>query len=158
MSANPEPKRRRKWLRRILATLVSLLLLAAIALGAYLMLNRGTPATSPSDDRGAVIDITVNPGTAEGFDGARADVNDVDCDLSQGRWSIAGSVTNPLAESVNYRIYTSFLDSDRKTVGLLQIDVEAVEPSATRRWNGSIDVSEPDLTCVLRVERTTSGP
>jgi len=157
MSASPEPKRKRKWFRRILATLVILLLLAAIALGVYLMLNREAPATVPSDDRGAVIDITVNPGTAEGFDGARADVSDLDCDLSQGRWSVTGSVTNPLAESVNYRIYTAFLDSDRKTVGLLQIDVEDVEASATRRWNGSIDVSKPDLTCVLRVERTTSG-
>jgi len=161
MSGSPEPKRKRKWkwFRRILLSLVVLLLLAAVALGVYLMLNRGTPATSsaPADNRSTVIDVTVNPGTAEGFDGARADVNDLGCDLSQGRWSVAGSVTNPLQGPVNYRIYTAFLDSDRKTVGLLQIDVEDVEAGVTRRWSGSIDVSTPDLTCVLRVERTPAA-
>jgi len=160
-SDTTERRRRRFSWRIVIAALVILGLIAAGVVVAVVLSSSGTSATSPEGGQGrsTVIDTPVSPGTArDNFEGARDNIDDFDCELQRGRWTVSGSVTNPLSQSVNYRIYTSFVDnSSRKTVGLLQVDVENVEGGATRAWSGSLDVSEPDLNCVLRVERITTG-
>lgn len=105
----------------------------------------------------AVVSVAVNPGVSEGFEGARSDVDDLRCEQVGDEWVVGGDVTNSVDVLVSYRIYTSFLDANRVTVGLLQVDADGVEPGETREWEGRVDLSTPDLDCILRVERTRLG-
>jgi hypothetical protein len=97
---------------------------------------------------------SVLPGTSDdGFVGAREDVSGLDCRArEEGGWSVAGTVTNPTAGPVDYRVYVALLDaSGSRTV--VQVDVEDVGPGEQRAWRGAADVDGEDLRCVLRVER-----
>jgi hypothetical protein len=105
----------------------------------------------------AVVDVEVDPGTSEGVEGARDDVGSFVCERSDEGWTVSGDVTNTTEEPVSYRIYTSFLDNARVTVGLLQTDVDAVAAGETQEWSGSIAVEADQVECILRVERTSAG-
>lgn len=111
-----------------------------------------TPTTTLAPS--TVISVAVQPGVSEGFDGARADIGALTCELEDGRWAVSGDVTNPLDVPASYRIYTSFLDGNRTTLGLLEVNADEVAPGETREWSGTLDLAAPDLECVLRVERT----
>lgn len=102
----------------------------------------------------AVVDVSVQPGTATGFEGALKDVTDLRCESTDGVWSVSGAVTNPTTGTVSYRIYVSFLDDAGATPGLLQVDADNVAAGAGTTWTGSLDVGLDNLKCVLRVERT----
>jgi hypothetical protein len=72
-------------------------------------------------------------------------------------WKVAATVTNPTAGTVDYRVFTSFLDSDNDTRGLLQTDVASVGAGEAKQWAGELELDASDLTCVLRVERTNAS-
>lgn len=103
-----------------------------------------------------VIKVDTPPGTAKQFVGARKDVTDLTCRQDGSSWVVAGKVTNPSTAKADYRIYTSFLNKQNDTRGLLESDVAGVAPQATEKWTGKLALADQKLTCVLRVERTKS--
>lgn len=103
-----------------------------------------------------VVSVKTQPGTGTGFEGAKADVKLVDCESAGGSWTATGSVTNPTAAAANYRIYVAFIDATSDTRGLVEVDVDALAAGASKDWSGELALAEPDLTCVLRVERTAA--
>lgn len=92
------------------------------------------------------------PGTLANFVGAKADVHDTTCKPDGTWWNAGGSVTNPTAAAVKYRIYVSFLHGDT-TVGLVEVNVGKVDPKHTSKWAQTVKVEGRDLRCILRVER-----
>jgi hypothetical protein len=102
----------------------------------------------------AVVEVDVNPGTSEGFEGALEDVSDLVCEQRGEIWEAEGIVTNSSSSTASYRIYISLLDGDRFTRGLLQVDVDSLDADESTEWAGEIALTEPDLDCILRVERT----
>lgn len=109
-------------------------------------------ATADAQAQEAVIDVTDAPGTGEGFAGAVADTT-VTCDAGDGTWDVSGVVTNPTDAPADYRIYVSLLNGAGDTRALTQVDVPDVAPAAPTDWSTSVELDEPDLSCVLRVER-----
>ena len=119
--------------------------------------SSSAPAESSVTTNPAVVqDVTDSPRT-EGYDGARDDVTDLTCEQEGGVWRVGGTLTNPTAAAVDYRIFTAFLDAENETRGLLQTDVTVVEPAEARAWTGELALDADDLTCGLRVERTGVG-
>jgi hypothetical protein len=112
-----------------------------------------TEAPATEQPTSAVTSIVVKPGTTPGVEGARDDVEVRTCQLGENGWEIEGSVTNPTESPADYRIYTSFRDESTATVGLLQVDANGVRPGRSEDWSGVLDLSVPDLECILRVER-----
>ena len=110
--------------------------------------------TTEAGRRETVISVVIEPGTGEGFVGARSDASINTCERQADQWTVAGTVRNPTEQPVSYRIYASLVDTAGDSYGVLQIDVERVEPSTAADWSGTLDLNEPDLRCVLRVERT----
>lgn len=117
------------------------------------------PSPTPRVSRPPTLTkVTVPPGTAKGFVGARTDVTVQSCAMTGGTWAVDGTVANPTATAVDYRIYTSFLTKDNDTRGLIETDVRGVEPKSKKTWRGQLALSDTGLTCVLRVERTPRQP
>lgn len=137
--------------------------LAGVALALALTIA-GCAGDSPSettslgggvpDPADPVISVEIDPGTAEGFEGALADVTDHQCEPHGGAWHTSGTVTNPTDDPATYRIYTSFLSGGNDAVGVLQTDVGPVDPGESEEWEGTLNLSAGNLSCVLRVERT----
>lgn len=46
---------------------------------------------------------------------------------------------------------------DGDTLGLVQVDVASVDAGATASWDTSMELSEDDLDCILRVERAPAS-
>ena len=93
------------------------------------------------------------PGTLANFVGAHQDVHDTKCKQDGAGWNAGGSVTNPTAKAVKYRIYVSFLSGDT-TIGLAEVNVAKVGAKQTEKWTQGVKVEGKDLRCILRVERT----
>lgn len=102
-----------------------------------------------------VIEIQDQPGSVEGYAGALEDSEVTSCEQRDGSLHVAGTVTNPEADTQDYRIYVSALDRD-DTVGLVQLDVTGVDGGATADWSTDIAYGGDGLRCVLRVERFPS--
>jgi hypothetical protein len=126
---------------------------------AVLLAACGADEPAPIQEREpAVLDVRVAPGTADdGFTGARDDVTDLTCENLDGTWLTSGTVTNPTEGVVDYRIYSSLLDGQRRTLGVHQVDVTGVAPGEALPWEGSMRLDAADLRCVLRVERVSGG-
>ncbi len=116
-----------------------------------------SPSASPSASAEAspgITDVTDAPGSGEGFVGALADTPVETCEPADGGWRVAGTVTNPTEDPVDYRIYVSLLGADgADTRALTQVDVDGVEPATPTEWSTDIPLDEQGLACVLRVER-----
>ena len=131
--------------------------LTALPLAAGLALLATGCGASGEDDattKGTVTQVSVRPGTAKGFVGARADVTGLTCARSGSSWRVSGKVTNPTAAKANYRIYTSFVTQDSRTVGLLETDVSLLAAGSSQSWSGRSAIKGTGLRCILRVERT----
>jgi hypothetical protein len=134
---------------RVSRCAVVIALLAAPLAGCGADGKTSAPPASP-----AVARVSVPPGTATGFVGARIDVTGLDCEQAGSVWRVTGKVRNPSARPADYRIYTSFLTRESDTRGVLQTDVKGVGPGVERRWSGQLAIPDEGLHCVLRVERT----
>lgn len=100
----------------------------------------------------SVVEISDQPGSVEGYEGAVEDAEIVSCDADGDQLSVAGTVTNPESEPRDYRIYVSATDGS-ETVGLVQVDVQSVAAGATEDWAAELELGAEDLHCHLRVER-----
>jgi hypothetical protein len=118
--------------------------------------NTGSSSASTASNAPAVIKTTNAPRTT-GYVGARVDVTNLTCEQQGNTWKVGGTVTNPTAAPVDYRIFTSFLDDAHDTKGLLQTDVKAVAANEARTWTGELEIPASGLQCILRVERTDAG-
>lgn len=112
----------------------------------------GEGGTAAPADEQKVIEIQDQPGSVEGYAGALDDSEVSTCEPQGGSLQVAGTVTNPTPESQDYRIYVSAI-SNSDTVGLVQVDVQAVNAGETAEWSTTIAHGGEDLECVLRVER-----
>lgn len=110
-------------------------------------------ASASADAKPGVTDITDTPGSGEDLVGALADSKITTCALTDGKWKVAGTVTNPSTDTAKYRIYVSLLSGSGATRALQQVDVNGVKAGATTDWDTVIPVSDDGLNCVLRVER-----
>lgn len=103
----------------------------------------------------AVTNVIVQPGLSDdGFVGAASDVTTEHCELASGRWAVDGKVTNSSGSDASYRIYVAL---NRKgttdTRALLQVNMD-VPDGKTVPWTTAAELSDSDLICILRVERT----
>ncbi|WP_227531160.1 hypothetical protein [Microbacterium tenebrionis] len=131
------------------------LLLGVVGLSAC---TNGDSEPSPSPSASSTLtpgitDITDTPGSGENLVGALADATVSTCELGDGSWTVDGTVKNPTKDSVSYRIYVSLLNEAGDTRSLSQVDVDGVGEGAEEEWATTVDLTDEDLTCVLRVER-----
>ncbi|MET0303852.1 MAG: hypothetical protein ABW040_07355 [Microbacteriaceae bacterium] len=115
-----------------------------------------TPTSTEAPDAG-VTDIEDAPGTGEGLEGAKDDLELANCALDGDSWALDGTVTNSSDAAADYRIYLALLNGGGDTRGLVQVNVDGVEPGASEEWSTTVDLDEADLTCVPRVERYAAG-
>lgn len=111
-----------------------------------------TPTATAQTDV-SITDISDAPGSGEGLVGALADTTVETCELGDGVWDVAGTVTNSSDAPASYRIYVSLLAEGGETRSLTQVDVEPLDAGAETEWETTVDLDEKDLSCVLRVER-----
>ncbi len=103
----------------------------------------------------AVGKVDVAPGqSTDDFEGAASDVTTETCKLDGDQWTIDGSVTNKSGSDASYRIYVAMnKKGTTETVALIQVNA-SVANDKTEKWSTAAEVSDTDLVCVLRVERT----
>ena len=102
----------------------------------------------------AYVDVDVGPGLGtDGFVGAREDVQLDRCELEGDHWVAAGVVTNASGAGAAYRIYVAFNPPDTPAArGLVQVDF-LIPEGESQSWQAVAWITDPDLECVLRVER-----
>jgi pyruvate/2-oxoglutarate dehydrogenase complex dihydrolipoamide acyltransferase (E2) component len=103
----------------------------------------------------AVGKVDVPPGqSTDDFEGAASDVTTETCKLDGDQWTIDGSVTNKSGSDASYRIYVAMnKKGTTETVALIQVNA-SVANDKTEKWSTAAAVTDTDLVCVLRVERT----
>ncbi len=111
-----------------------------------------TPTATGQAD-GGITEITDAPGSGEGLVGALSDTQVTTCELGDGQWDVAGTVTNSSDAAASYRIYVSLLNTAGDTRSLTQVNVEPIDAGAEAEWSAVVPLDEKDLNCVLRVER-----
>lgn len=99
-----------------------------------------------------VVEIIDQPGSVDGYVGALDDSELTVCEQQGDALHVEGTVTNPESDAQDYRIYVSAMDGN-ETRGLVQVDVPDVASGGTANWSTDFDLSDSELTCVLRVER-----
>jgi hypothetical protein len=102
----------------------------------------------------AVTALTEQPGSSDDdFVGAAKDVKLESCKLSDGKWKANGTVTNASGADAKYRIYVALnAPGTTDTKAVVQVDAEVAD-GKTAKWSAEANVAQPDLTCILRVER-----
>lgn len=99
-----------------------------------------------------VTDVRDPQGSVAGYVGAMQDVTMETCETTDGALKVDGTVANPVGEPQQYRIYVSAMEGE-DTRGIVQIDVPTVAGNESTIWATEIALSDPGLTCLLRVER-----
>jgi hypothetical protein len=104
----------------------------------------------------AYVDVDVGPGLGtDGFVGARDDVQLERCELDGDHWVAGGTVTNTSGAGAGYRIYVAFNPPDSAEArGLVQVDF-LIPEGETKVWEAVAWIADPDLECLLRVERVS---
>ena len=105
----------------------------------------------------AVSNVSIQPGqSTDKFVGAASDVTTDVCKKDGAGWTISGKVKNTSGAAANYRIYVAL---NRKgttdTRALLQVD-KSVANGKTEPWATKAAVTDANLVCILRVERTSA--
>ncbi len=143
-------------IRRWRAGLALVVLLAVVAVGCGddggEEAGEGDRAGETAEEPQARVAIEDQPGDVEAT-GALRDVSGLVCEAEGSEWVATGQVTNPTDAAATYRIFISFLDADRDTVGVVQTTVDDVPSGEPVDWSARLDLSSDDLECVLRVER-----
>lgn len=114
-------------------------------------------ATETGQPDAGITDIVDAPGTGEGLVGALADTETSTCKLVEGKWDVAGTVTNSSDAPASYRIYVSLLNEGGDTRSLTQVNVDPIDPGAETEWSTAVPLEEKNLSCVLRVERYSAA-
>lgn len=131
-----------------------------VGLGLLLGVTSCGGGTNRSDSTGeaaeTVLDVRDPQGSVDGYEGALEDTALSVCGLEDGRFRAEGELTNPTGESRAYRIYVSVMDGD-DTRAIVQVDVPAIEPGASRGWGTDVDLDADGHDCWLRVERFAPG-
>lgn len=112
----------------------------------------GSDTSAGSTKKPTVNEVRDSQGSIEGYEGALEDATVETCETVDGNLEVAGTVTNPLDDPRQYRIYVSVMEGD-ETRGVVQVEVEPVEASVTAFWSASLAIPDPGVTCLLRVER-----
>jgi hypothetical protein len=114
----------------------------------------GYPESSEVTVPPAYVDVDVAPGLGtDGFVGASDDVQLDRCELEGDHWVAAGLVTNSSGAGAAYRIYVAFNPPDSPAArGLVQVDF-LIPEGESQPWQAVAWITDPDLECVLRVER-----
>jgi hypothetical protein len=104
----------------------------------------------------AYVDVEVGPGLGtDDFVGASEDVQLDRCELEGDHWVAAGLVTNSSGAGAGYRIYVAFNPPDSpEPRGLVQVDF-ILPDGESQAWQAVAWITDPDLQCVLRVERVS---
>lgn len=136
-------------MRRVIAVAAALAAATALAGCSADKVDEAQDNTAVVED---VVDIVDQPGSVDGYVGALDDSEVTRCESQDGQLRVEGTLTNPEAAAQDYRIYVSAM-AGSDTRGLVQHDVVDVSPGATSEWSVDLDLSDADLTCVLRVER-----
>lgn len=128
----------------------------ALALAACTGEGEGAPdpdeLSVPDGSRDTVVQITDTPGSVDGFTGASQDAEVTTCESVGSIWVAEGTVTNPTDQEQTYRVYVGFT-KNRDTRGLVQVDVASVAAGESESFTAEAELSDTDLSCVLRVER-----
>ena len=105
----------------------------------------------------AVSNVSIQPGqSTDEFVGAATDVTTDVCKRDGAGWTISGKVKNTSGAAANYRIYVALnRKGSTNTRALVQVD-KAVANGKTESWSAKAEVTDPDLVCILRVERTAT--
>lgn len=102
------------------------------------------------------ISVSTPAGGDGEYVGARGDVQLLSCQGSASGGTATGDVTNPEDKKQDYRIYVSAI-ADGTTLAVTQVDVSGVAPDGTTGWEAELGTVDDDITCVLRVERTSTA-
>ncbi len=105
----------------------------------------------------AVSNVSIQPGqSTDKFVGAAADVTTDVCKADGAGWKASGTVKNSSGAAANYRIYVALnRKGSTDTRALLQVD-KSVANGKTVPWEVDVAVSDADLVCIMRVERTAA--
>ncbi len=103
-------------------------------------------------NQGSYVSVTDQQGSVEGFVGASEDAEITLCESKNNQSLAEGTVTNPTDANQSYRLYIAF-NEGRDTQGLVQVDIESVEPGETLTWEAQAPVTTKDIQCSARVER-----
>ena len=126
-----------------------LLVLALAACGGGGTTAAPVPAASPA---AAHVQVSHAPGSLAGFTGARGDAEVSSFAKGPEGWLARGTVTNPEAGTVDYRLCVSATDG-ATTRGLVQVDVAGVAAGESAGWEARFPLEDEELRLVLRVER-----
>lgn len=99
-----------------------------------------------------VTDVPDIQGSVDDYVGALQDASLETCESVGGVLVVDGTVTNPVDEAQQYRIYVSAM-AGQDTRGVVQVDTLPVDGGQTVDWSTEIELSDTGLTCLLRVER-----
>lgn len=151
----------KRWMRSLLVTGVLIVMPAAgCSSGSSKSTDGSKTATTiaghgpGSNDKGETFTNVKDPqGSVKGYVGAKSDATVDTCKVENGVLQVKGEVTNPTDKDQQYRIYVSAMKDGNTTVGVAQVDVPKVAGGKTTDWATILKLSEPNLTCMLRVER-----
>lgn len=107
----------------------------------------------PLDPGNVYVDVDNSQGEGD-YVGALTDMVASSCAGDGGVLYGSGTVKNPSDVTVNYRIWVSFIDSDGETIGLVQDNVDGIDPGQQGDFATQMPYTGSDaVTCVYRVER-----
>jgi hypothetical protein len=110
--------------------------------------------TAPTE---ALSNVSIQPGqSTDKFVGAASDVTTDVCKPDGAGWTASGKVKNSSGAAANYRIYVALnRKGSTDTRALLQVD-KSVADGKTEPWEVKAAVTDADLICIMRVERTAA--
>ncbi|MCB1030503.1 MAG: hypothetical protein KDA95_04150 [Acidimicrobiales bacterium] len=111
-----------------------------------------TPGTNSGESGETFTDVRDPQGSVEDYVGAMQDAKLDACAVADGALKANGTVTNPLDEAQQYRIYVSAMEGT-DTRGIVQVDLPSVEGGQSADWTAEFELADEGLSCLLRVER-----
>jgi hypothetical protein len=117
----------------------------------------GTSAPTDTAPTQAVSNVSIQPGqSTDKFVGAASDVTTDVCKNDGAGWTASGKVKNSSGAAANYRIYVALnRKGSTDTRALLQVD-KAVADGKTEPWEVKAAITDSDLVCIMRIERTAT--
>ncbi|MBS1848670.1 MAG: hypothetical protein JST73_10375 [Actinobacteria bacterium] len=109
---------------------------------------------STGNGNGDTFTNVQNPqGSVKGFVGAFKDATVTTCKSDNGVLQVAGTVKNPESDAQQYRIYVTAMANGNVTRGVSEVNIDPVPGHESKDWQTMMPLKDPNLTCLLRVER-----